>query len=58
VLLTSHILSEIEELAEDIVFLIEGCVVFQGPIGSLKKMTHENRLERAVAGLLRGVACR
>jgi Cu-processing system ATP-binding protein len=54
VVLTSHILSEIEELAQDIVFLIEGRVVFEGTVQSLKAMTNESRLERAVAALLRG----
>jgi Cu-processing system ATP-binding protein len=54
VILTSHILSEMEELAQEIVFLIEGRVVFQGSVGSLKEMTNETRLERAVAGMLRG----
>ncbi len=53
VILTSHILSEIEELAQDIVFLIEGGVAFRGPVESLKEQTGEVRLERAVASLLR-----
>ena len=52
VLLTSHILSEIEELAEDIVFLIDGRVVFQGPIPSLLEQAQATRLERAVATLM------
>ena len=52
VLLTSHILSEIEELAEDIIFLIEGRVVFQGPIPLLLEQAGATRLERAVATLM------
>lgn len=52
VLLTSHILSEIEELAEDIVFLIDGRVVFQGPIPALLEQAGAARLERAVATLM------
>jgi len=52
VLLTSHILSEIEELAQDIVFLIDGQVVFQGPIPSLLEQAQATRLERAVATLM------
>ncbi len=52
VLLTSHILPEIEELAQDIVFLIEGRVVFQGPIAGLLEQTGAGRLERAVALLM------
>ncbi len=52
VLLTSHILPEIEELAQDIVFLVEGRVVFQGPIARLLEQTGAGRLERAVALLM------
>lgn len=54
ILLTSHILSEVEELADDIVFLTEGRVVFQGPIARLLIEAGETRLERAVARLMRG----
>jgi Cu-processing system ATP-binding protein len=56
VILTSHILSEIEELAQDIVFLIDGRVAFQGPVEGLKARSGEERLERAVASLLRAAA--
>lgn len=54
ILLTSHILSEVEELADDIVFLTEGRAVFQGPIARLLAEAGETRLERAVARLMRG----
>lgn len=53
VLLTSHIMSEIEELAQDVVFLVEGQVRFQGAVESLIASTGEARLERAIARLLR-----
>ena len=54
VILTSHIMSEIEELAEDLVFLVEGNVIYQGPVASLLAQTGELRLERAIAGILAG----
>lgn len=53
-LLTSHILSEVEELAHDIIFLTEGRVAFQGPIDQLLREAGEARLERAVARLMTG----
>jgi Cu-processing system ATP-binding protein len=53
VILTSHILAELEELVDDIVFLLDGRVVFQGPIRRLKESTGQDRLEHAVAGLMR-----
>lgn len=54
VILTSHIMSEIEELAEDLVFLVEGNVIYQGPVAALLARTGELRLERAIAGILAG----
>ncbi len=56
VLLTSHIMSEIEELAQDVVFLVEGQVRYQGTVEALIASTGETRLERAIARLLRGQA--
>jgi Cu-processing system ATP-binding protein len=54
VILTSHVLGEIEELADDLVFLLEGRVAFQGPLGQLRSTTGEERLERALARLMTG----
>lgn len=53
VILTSHILNEIEELADEVVFLVEGRVHFQGTMETLRRTTGEQRLERAVARLMR-----
>jgi Cu-processing system ATP-binding protein len=52
VVITSHILSEVEELAEDIVFLVEGEIRFAGPLEALRDQTGEAKLERAIAKLL------
>ena len=52
VLLASHTLSELEEVADDLVFLLEGQVRFQGPVITLLRQTGETRLERAVAALM------
>ena len=56
VILTSHIMSEIEELAQDLVFLVEGNVIYQGSVASLLAQSGELRLERAIAGILAGAA--
>ena len=53
VLLTSHVLSEVEELADDVLFLLDGQVRFQGTMEDLRRMTGEQRLERAVSRLMR-----
>lgn len=54
VILTSHIMSEVEELAQDLIFLAEGNVVYQGSVDALLAESGESRLERAIAGLLEG----
>jgi Cu-processing system ATP-binding protein len=56
VILTSHIMSEIEELAQDLIFLVEGNVIYQGPVASLLARSGELRLERAIAAILAGAA--
>lgn len=52
VLLTSHLMGEVEELADRVAFLLEGQIRFHGSIGELRAMTGEARLERAVARLM------
>jgi Cu-processing system ATP-binding protein len=55
--LTSHVMSELEELADDIAFLIDGRIRFSGAIHDLKKQTRQLSLERAIAYVLEtGVA--
>ena len=51
-LLTSHLMGEIEELADDLVFLLDGRVRFAGPPAALRALTGEGRLERALAHLM------
>jgi Cu-processing system ATP-binding protein len=53
VILTTHNMNEIEELSENIVFLLEGRIFFQGLIHDLKGLSGEANLERAVAGLMK-----
>ncbi len=56
VLLTSHIVSELEDLAQDIVFLVEGQIEFHGSIADLVAAAGESKLERALARMLEGRA--
>jgi Cu-processing system ATP-binding protein len=53
VIVTSHILSELEDLAQDVIFLVDGRVHFQGTMEALRRSTGEDRLERAIARLMR-----
>jgi Cu-processing system ATP-binding protein len=53
IILTSHILSEIDELADDIVYLCDGTVHFAGGVLELKRQTRALTVERAIAALMR-----
>ena len=53
VVVTSHIMSELEELADDVAFLLDGRVHFAGSVAELGRLTGETRLERAIAQLMR-----
>lgn len=56
-LMTSHIMSELDELADDIAFINEGKVAFSGPVAELKRVTRQSNLERAIAEMMkRGAA--
>lgn len=52
VLVTSHVMSELEQVADDVVFLFEGRVRFAGPMAALKEETRQATLERAVAFMM------
>lgn len=54
IILTSHIMSEIQELADEIVFLLDGEIKFKGTIASLLEHKKETKLERAIAELMLG----
>jgi Cu-processing system ATP-binding protein len=52
VLLTSHIMSEIDELADDVIYLADGRVRYSGALAGLKGSMGHLNLERAVAELM------
>jgi len=51
-LITSHIMSDLDELATHILYLVEGKVVFFKPLPELKAETGQERLGRAIAHLM------
>ncbi len=51
-LLTSHIMSEIEELSDRVVYLLEGQIQYDGSVKKLTEESGEVRLERAVARMM------
>lgn len=52
ILITSHIMSFVEEISDEIVFLLDGKIHFKGTIHTLKKQTKQINLEHAIANLL------
>ena len=52
ILITSHIMSFVEEMTDEIVFLLEGNIHFKGAIQTLKTDTGQADLEHAIAALL------
>ncbi len=52
VIVTSHVLAELEDLAQDIAFLCDGTLQFSGSIPELFARTGTTRVETAIAALL------
>lgn len=53
ILITSHVLSDLEELVTDIVYLYEGRVIFNKKLEELQRETGEEKLGKAIAVLTR-----
>lgn len=52
ILITTHVMHLVEELADEVVFLLEGQIHFRGSLKKLEEMTEEANVERAIANLL------
>ena len=52
-IVTSHIMNELEELADDVAFMLEGQTTFVGTLEELKRITRQGTLERAIATMMR-----
>jgi Cu-processing system ATP-binding protein len=53
VLITSHILSDLEELTTDVLYLQDGKVIFFQSLAELKQQTGEEKLSKAIAAIMR-----
>lgn len=51
-LITSHIMSDLEELATDVMYLAEGRLIFFKPLETLKAETGEQKLGKAIAQIM------
>jgi Cu-processing system ATP-binding protein len=52
ILITTHIMSFVDEVADEIVFLLDGKIYFKGTVDALKKQTDNDNLEHAIANLI------
>lgn len=52
ILITTHIMSLVDELADEIVFLLDGKIYFKGSVDALKTQTEQKSLEHAIANLI------
>ncbi|HMB61705.1 MAG TPA: ABC transporter ATP-binding protein [Eudoraea sp.] len=52
-LITSHIMQFVEEVADEIIYLLEGRIYFKGSIAELKTRTGQTDFERAIADIAR-----
>jgi Cu-processing system ATP-binding protein len=53
ILITTHIMSFVEEMADEIVFLLDGKIYFKGSSKDLKEQTKQSDLEHAIAALMK-----
>lgn len=53
ILITSHLLSELDDLITEIVFMQEGQIVFHKKIDELKAQTGEEKISKSIAKILR-----
>src|ERR1019366_7348436 len=56
VIITSHIMSEVEEMADNVLYLFEGNVNFYKTIAQLKSETGEEKLGKAVAHIMKSLS--
>ncbi len=52
IILVSHFIQEVEELADEIIFMLEGKIYYQGSLQTLKNNNHGDNLEKVIASML------
>lgn len=53
ILITSHLLSELDDLVTEIIFMQEGSVLFHKPVALLKTETQEDKISKAITHILK-----
>lgn len=52
-LITSHMLSELDDLITEIIFMQEGKIAFHKPVDQIRNETGEEKISKAIAGILK-----
>lgn len=52
VIITSHIMSELEQLVDHVLFILDGKIRYNGPMADLLASSNETRLEQAIASMM------
>jgi Cu-processing system ATP-binding protein len=52
VIITSHIMSELEQLVDHVVFILDGKIRYYGSMENLLNESNETRLEAAIASMM------
>lgn len=58
VLISSHILSDLDELTDDVMYLHDGQLQFYDSLAGIKQLTGEDRLSRAIARIIEHISNR
>jgi Cu-processing system ATP-binding protein len=53
ILITSHLLSELDDLVTEIIFMQEGNIHFHKKVADLKAETNETKISKAIASILK-----
>jgi len=53
ILITTHIINLVGEIADKVVFLLDGTIYFHGQVNELKEKTKQSNLEKAIAAILK-----
>lgn len=52
IIFTTHIMTLVEEIADEIIFLLEGNIYFKGPISDMISTNKQDTLEKSIAAIL------
>ena len=55
IVITSHLLSELDDLITHLAYMQDGKLVFYKSVDELKKITGEERISKSIAHILKGV---